>query len=313
MNIFRYKFVWTLLALCLPLLIASPSSAGLLPDNLVMEDEFQPGYGAPVGKIRLYQGEVVVMHADQLRGYRAMIDLPLYQGDTIVTLETGKVQFGLKDGSTMTLSSDTKLTITLSVYNPKKKIRSSFLDMVFGKVLFAVRKLTDFKNSQVKSKTHTAVVGVRGSQWVQVVTNEYTEVTALIKTKLGVISTAFPEVEPLILEDFDQTTVYIGQLPSKVIKVSNKQLKKFEEDFTITLGDDVEYYKKKDTDAEGYEGVGPEIVLPESALIKNFERPHFFDDIDRDPTDLDDLNGGGGGGGGRVPLADLPPPPERLP
>lgn len=305
MTIYRFKLVCILLAICLPLLAVSSPSASLLPDNLIIEDEFKPGYGLPVGKIQLYQGEVVVMHADLLRGYWAKKGLPLYQGDTIVALETGRVRFGLKDGSTLTLSSDTKLTINLSVYNPKKKIRSSFFNMVFGKVLFAVRKLTDFKSSQVKTKTHTAVVGVRGSQWVQVVTDTYTEVTALIKTKLGVISTAFPEVEPVILEDFDQTTVYVGQLPSKVIKVSNKQLKQFEEDFTITPDENTEEYRKRDTEVEGYEEVGPEILLsiepipPDDGPPDDFEPPRPDDPRDPDPPDE------------RPELADLPPRPTR--
>jgi len=304
MTIYRFKLVCVLLAICVPLLAVSSPSASLLPDNLIIEDEFKPGYGLPVGKIQVFQGEVVVMHVDQLRGYRAMINLPLYQGDTIVALETGKVRFGLKDGSTLTLSSDTKLTINLSVYNPKKKIRSSFFNMVFGKVLFAVRKLTDFKSSQVKTKTLTAVVGVRGSRWVQVVTDTYTEITALIKTKLGVISTAYPEVEPVILEDFDQTTVYVGQLPSKVIKVSNKQLKQFEEDFTITPDEDALEYKERDTEAEGYEEVGPEILLaiepipPDDGPPGDFDPPGPDDPRDPDPPEE------------RPELADLPPRPR---
>jgi hypothetical protein len=129
--------------------------------GLVIEDEFKPGYGLPVGKVLLLQGEVIVMHADQLRGYWVIKGLPLYQGDTIVAMETGRVRFNLKDGSVLTLTSDTKMTITLSVYDTKKKIRSSFFNMVIGKVLFLARKLSDFKSSQYKVKTLTAVVGVR--------------------------------------------------------------------------------------------------------------------------------------------------------
>jgi len=141
-----------------------------------------------------------------------------------------------------------------------------------------------------------------------VVTDTYTEVTALKKTKLGVISTAYPEIEPVILEDFDQTTVYVGQLPSKVIKVSNKQLKQFEEDFTITPDENAAEYKKRDTEAEGYEEVGPNIMLPEKALIHLGDLPFDHGPIDRGPppriieeehpTPLP-----------RPPLADLPPRP----
>ena len=302
MKIYRFKLVCALLAICLPLLTASLSSASLLPENLIIEDEFKPGFGLPVGKVRQIQGEVVVMHADQLRGYWAKKFLPLYQGDTIVTLETGKVRLGLNDGSTLTLTSDTKLTINLSVYNPEKKVRSSFFNMVFGKVLFAVRKLTDFKSSQVKTKTFTAVVGVRGSQWVEEVTDRFTEITALINTKLGVIGTAYPEAEPVILEDFDQVTVYEGQPPGKVVKVSNKKLKQFEEDFTI-IDDGGEEYKGGPV--EGYHEVGPEIllgiepILPDDGPPGDFELPGPDDPRPPDPPDE------------RPELADLPPPPTR--
>jgi hypothetical protein len=311
--IFRFKLICVLLAICVPLLTVSSPSASLLPDNLIIEDEFKPGYGLPVGKVQELQGDVVVMHADKLRGYWAKKSLPLYQGDTIFTMETGRVRFGLKDGSTLTLSSDTKLIISISVYNPKKKVRSSFFNMVFGKVLFAVRKLTDYKISQVKTKTQTAVCGVRGSQWVQVVTDTYTEITALIRTKLGVISTAYPEVEPVILEDFDQTTVYEGQLPSKVIKVSNKKLKQFEEDFTITPEEDAEEYKGGEgTVAEGYQEVLPEIVLPENTLIENIEHPYYFEKIDREEYDpIKDQPKPYPKPQPRPELADLPSQPTR--
>lgn len=307
MNMFRLRLVFVMLVLCVPLLAASSSFASLLPDNLVIEDEFKPGYGMPVGKIQLLQGDVVVIHADQLRGYWAQKFLPLYQGDTIVTLENGKVRLGLNDGSTLTLTNDTKLTINLSVYNPNKKVRSSFFNMVFGKVLFAVRKLADFTSSQVKTKTFTAVVGVRGSQWVEEVTDAYTEITALINTKLGIIGTAYPEDEPVILNDFDQVTVYEGQRPGKVVKVSNKQLKQFEEDFTI-IDDGAKEYKGGPV--EGYHEVGPSVILPVDTLVPPDDGgPPDFGDIQEHDNPQDDeqqfeeeI---------RPALADLPPPPTR--
>jgi hypothetical protein len=149
-------------------------------------------------------------------------------------------------------------------------------------------------------------VGVRGSQWVQVVTDTYTEITALINTKLGVISTAYPEVEPVILNDFDQTTVYEGQLPSKIVNVSNKQLKQFEEDFTITPDENAAEYKKRDTEAEGYEEVDLDIILPKNVLIPLNEIPIVPVDPGQPenpiPQPLPEP---------RRALADLPPPPRR--
>ncbi len=304
MNISRIKLICTLFAIIVPLFTVSTSSGSMLPDDLVIVDEFKPGYGLPVGKVLLLQGEVVVMHADQLRGYWAIKGLPLYQGDTIVTMETGRVRFNLKDGSVLTLTSDTKMTINISVYDTKKKIRSSFFNMVIGKVLFLARKLSDFKSSQYKVKTLTAVVGVRGSQWVEEVTEDSTTVTALENTTLGVISTAYPEVEPTILKDFDQTIVYEGQLPSKVVKVSNKELKQFEKDFTITPEEGAEEYKGKEGPvAEGYEEVSPEVFFPVEDPDLTFPYDHEEPDPPTPPLEDDR------GGEVRKSLADFPRTP----
>ncbi len=302
----RIKLICILFAVIFSLFFVSTSSGFILPDNLVMEDEFKPGYGLPVGKVLLLQGEVVVMHADQLRGYWAKKGLPLYQGDIIVTMETGRVKFNLKDGSVLTLTSDTKMTITISVYDTKKKIRSSFFDVAVGKVLFFARKLTDFKRSQVKVKSHTAVVGVRGSQWVEEINEDFTTVTAL-EALLGVISTAHAEVEPVILKDFEQVVVYAGQLPGNIVTVKKKQLKQFEKDFTIIEEEGAEEYEGEEGPvAEGFEAVNPDVFFSEGILVDPSEFPY-----EHEPTEPIAPEVIEGNRNKIKKLADFPAPPKR--
>jgi hypothetical protein len=185
----------------------NPTSESLLPAGLTMEDVFKPGLGASVGKIEMAQGQVVIIHADELRGYQARKDLPLYTGDTIVTLETGRTRFKLNDESTVTIAPETKLVINQSVYDPAKKSRTSFMGMSVGKARFLVKKLTDFQRSVFKVKTPTAVCGVRGSDFIATVTTARTEFTALDKTFLEVLSLAFPEKEPLTITSFERAIV----------------------------------------------------------------------------------------------------------
>lgn len=239
-------------------------SKAMLPDGLIMEDTFKPGYGSPVGKVRLVQGNVIIMHADILIGYQAKEKLPLYQGDTIVTRKKGRIRFRLNDGTVLTLASETKLIINRSVYNPKKKSRFSFLSMSLGKARFWVRKLI-YKRSSFKVKTPTAVVGVRGSDFIIKATAVLTEVTAFEDTQLSIISPIAPEVEPAMLEDFERIIIEEGALPSEVEKVSPEEIEQLKKDFPL---DGDEYAPEgKDFLGEAKAKKTEPVLVPDDKLV----------------------------------------------
>ena len=210
---------------------SSPGS--MLHDSLIVEDIYTPGIGPPVGEVRLVQGKVVIIHKDIFRGYWAKKDLPLYKGDTIATQEKGRIRFKLNDGSTLTMASRTKLVINRSVYDPTKKSRSSFFGMTLGKARFWVTKLMDLKRSEFKVKTETAVMGVRGSDFVVKATPKLTEVTALGETRLQLVSLAAPEVKPTFLADFERAVVEKGALPSEVEKISPEEIEQIKNEFKV--------------------------------------------------------------------------------
>jgi hypothetical protein len=185
----------------------------MLPDNAEIEEVFQPGIGKPVGKVQTIQGEAFILHEDASVYYRAQKDIPLFEGDTIVTPEKGRIRFELNDGSVVTLSSRTRLVISRSVYNPDEKNRSSFLGMAVGKARFWVTKLAEFRLSEFKVKTRTAVVGVRGSDFIIRADAERTEVTALEKTDLEIVSLIGPDTVPTLITDFEHAVVEQNALP----------------------------------------------------------------------------------------------------
>jgi len=206
----------------------------MLPEGLIIEDIFKPGLGSPLGKMLLVQGKAVIIHKDMVRGYWAKKDLPLFKGDTIITREKGRVRFKLIDESIMTLASRTKLVINKSVYDRVKKSRFSFLKMTLGKVRFWAKKLSDLKRSEFRVKTPTFVVGVRGSDFIIRATPKLSEVTALEKTKLEVVSLAFPEAKPILVTDFERTIVEEGALPSEVEMVAPEEIGQMKEEFIVT-------------------------------------------------------------------------------
>ena len=239
MGAFKGKSVYVLCQVLIFFFVGSAfafdqaSSGSLLPDGLIIEDIYKPGIGSPVGEVRLVQGKVVIIHKDIFRGYRAKKDLPLYKGDTIVTREKGHISFKLNDGSTLTMASRTELVINRSVYDPTRKSRSSFLGMTLGKARFWVTKLMGFKRSEFKVKTETAVMGVRGSDFVIRASPKLTEVTALGDTRLELVSLAAPGAKPTLLADFERAVVEEGALPSEVGKISPEEIEQIKKEFKV--------------------------------------------------------------------------------
>ena len=240
MNVSKRKSVYTLCAILILMISGDafgsddPSSDPLLPAGLVIEDVFKPGHGSPVGEVEVVGGQVVIIHAGILRGYRAQKGLSLYTGDTIITLETGRTKFKLNDGSTLTQAPETKMVINRSVYDPAKKSRSSYIGMSLGKARFWVTKFANFKRSVFKVKTPTAICGVRGSDFIAIVTGSRTELTALEKTLLEVLSLAFPEGKSMSATDFERVIVEEGALPWKE-ELSPEQIEQLKKLFVIIV------------------------------------------------------------------------------
>ena len=203
MRVFQKRMVYIWCALTLLFVAGNGfaleklSSETLLPKDLVIEESFPPGNGLSVGLVQVVEGQVVIMHADMLRGYLAEKDLPLFQGDIIVTLKDGRAKLAMNDGSILSLARETRMVINQSVYDKKKKRRFSFFKLV-GKTRFWVKKLVDLKQSDVKIKTQTAVVGVRGSDFIIEGTMATTIVTAfdLEGSQLEIVILAKPDAEP---------------------------------------------------------------------------------------------------------------------
>lgn len=261
----------------LSLLPAIALGASQLPEGLVIEETFKPGIGAPVGRIQLVQGDVIVMHAREKVGFRAKKDLPIFKKDTIMTLEKGRIRFELNDGSILTLASETKMEINDSVFAPRKKSRFSFLSLAWGKARFWVKKIVDARRSEFKVRTRTAVVGVRGSDFVVRATRDATRVIAFENTRLELVSMARPDLKPVMLKDFERVQVRLGEMPSSIERLSPAEINQVKREFAffpkISPTGPKTIDRKKRTPAPGEKPEAPEdektdeIFVPEEALV----------------------------------------------
>ena len=86
------------------------------------------------------------------------------RNDSIITGTRGRVKIVMRDGSKIYVGA--KSRISLRQYSMKKdKLFSATIHMLWGKTRFFVNKLTT-KNASFKVNTPTAVLGVRGTEFI---------------------------------------------------------------------------------------------------------------------------------------------------
>ena len=163
--------------------IVKPAES-LLPPDIIVKPGFAEGSGRPIGTIQKIRGEAYVIHKNENAAFRLKNNFPLYTGDTMITSDESSINAVMNDKSLVTLASYSKITLTESVYDPKKDTRSSLINVLFGQVRFIVVKITGVPNFTVK--TPTAVCGVRGTDFCVSV------IPVSVKSSgLGIVSKAY--------------------------------------------------------------------------------------------------------------------------
>jgi len=213
--------------------ITTPAFAEIvsLPDNMIIEETYKPGFGLPVAKVLIAQGEVIIMHQQILEGYPAQKNLFLYKSDTLFCLDNSRVSFRFNDGSILSLGSNTQMVITESIYETSHQKRASFLKMKTGKARFGVTRLNDYNQSDFKVRTPTAIVGVRGSDFIIRAKKLLTEVVTFKDTVLEVVNLFAPDVMPILLSDFEKIVVEAEMLTSVVTPISTEDAEAMKQEF----------------------------------------------------------------------------------
>ena len=177
-----------------------------LPTDIVVEEVFQPVSGLPVGKIQAVRGEVMLYHREPTVSYRVKTGLPLYHGDTISTMSTGRALCRLIDGTTFSLTPETTLTILQCNYNSARKTGLSFLSLRHGDGLFNVKPPPELLSYEFKIQTMTAFVQTRNAEFIIKANQDETEITTFDRSRLEVTNLALPEGY-FFLMDFQKTVV----------------------------------------------------------------------------------------------------------
>jgi hypothetical protein len=155
----------------------------LIPAGVIIAKDFEPGRGKAIGTVKAIKGQVLTIHRDKKPAYILKKGNELFTYDTLITEKDSKARAEFNDGSIIALGSYTKIVLDKSVYDPAKSTRDSLAKLLFGKARFIVTKLVNFRNSQFKVNTPTAVLGVRGSDFAVSVTYGSPLITTLMTGK----------------------------------------------------------------------------------------------------------------------------------
>ncbi|MBT4093364.1 MAG: FecR domain-containing protein, partial [Nitrospinaceae bacterium] len=115
-----------------------------------------------IGQVKSFQGDATLTHPGSEKSIKITGNEAILYKDVGETELDARIELLFDDGSTLTISEDTALTIDEMIYNPKTKYRSIKLRVKSGTI-----HVKTAKNSNPKSKfsivTPTVVAGLRGT------------------------------------------------------------------------------------------------------------------------------------------------------
>jgi hypothetical protein len=161
-------------------------------------------YAAVVGRFTLVRGDVDVLRGGKIPGIPAKVQDGVEEGDIIRTKSKAKAQLKMVDDSIITLAPESRLAIAHYQYNPVRGERRAVLRAFRGLVHTVVNRIIKTEEPDFLMETHTATLGVRGTNWYTLLGPNFTS-AFLLQGILGVKSN-LPTLPALLLLQSGQFT-----------------------------------------------------------------------------------------------------------
>jgi len=170
-------------------------------------------HAAAVGRFTLITGQVDILKGGKVPGIPAKVQDGVETGDVIRTKSGAKAQLSMVDASVITLAPESRLSIADYHYNPAQGERRAVLRLFRGLVHTVVNRIIKTEEPDFIMETHTATVGVRGTDWYTLLGPNSTGVY-LPRGILGVRSNLPTVTGSIRLQSGDFTQVLQGLPPS---------------------------------------------------------------------------------------------------
>jgi hypothetical protein len=122
-------------------------------------------HAAVVGRFTLITGQVDVLKGGKVPGVSAKVQDGVEPGDVIRTKSGAKAQLSMVDASVITLAPESRLAIADYHYDPAGGERRAVLRLFRGLVHTVVNRIIKTEEPDFIMETHTATIGVRGTDW----------------------------------------------------------------------------------------------------------------------------------------------------
>lgn len=117
-----------------------------------------------VGVLKNLEGEVTVLRVGQRQP--ALSGAVVQEGDRIITGAKGAAALTLVDGTVLTVGPNSSLDLTHHVYDPTSQQGSLLLNLLQGTLRMITGAMAKTNPELIKVTTPTAVVGVRGTDFI---------------------------------------------------------------------------------------------------------------------------------------------------
>ena len=167
------------------------------------------------GRLTMVEGSVDLLKGGQLPANPAKVDDGVQVGDVLRTKSLSKAMITFIDNSTLTISPESRVAIEEYMFNPTQKKRNAVIQLFQGLAYVVVNKVFKPAEPDFVVKTHTAVMGIRGTEFgIRLSPNSST-----IMDFQGVIQVAniFPEVGQLFRRAFKVAYAWGGNTQGGVL------------------------------------------------------------------------------------------------
>jgi len=166
-------------------------------------------WAAAVGTFTRVEGRVELLKQGRPPASAVRVQDPVEAGDAVRTKSDGRAQVRFRDDSLLTIAPGSLVTIEAFSYEREAGRRNAVLQILRGLVHCVVEKIHQTERPDFLLKTHTAVLGVRGTRWYTLLGARYT--AAYTESGLLEMGSSLPELPRRVL-------IRAGEMSSVALK-----------------------------------------------------------------------------------------------
>ncbi|MFA4904249.1 MAG: FecR family protein [Desulfobaccales bacterium] len=169
-------------------------------------------HAAVVGRFTQVRGEVDLLKGGKIPGLPVKLRDGVEPGDVIRTKARARAELTMMDDSILVLAPESRLAVADYSYNRATNERRAVIRLFKGLVHTVVNRIIQTEEPDFIMETHTAVIGVRGTDWYTLLAPAFSSVY-LARGTLGVSSNLPTIPAQLLLQSMHFTQVPMGKQP----------------------------------------------------------------------------------------------------